>query len=259
MKQKAKAKTKKPTRRNTLGEMSLLEHLDELRRRFVIIVIALLVGTLIGAIFTQQALSILIEPAKAAGVELQFITPTEAPATFFKVAFVLGVVIAMPVILYQVFMYLSPGLLPNERLYIAVGIPFASLSFAGGVAFAALVALPNAIAFLGNFMSEVANHDYSADYYLTFVGNVMLWSGLVFETPLVMFILSRLGIVSPQSFAKVRRFVIVGAAVGAAIVTPTPDPLNMMLIMGPFLLLYEFGILLARLAQIGREKAEQTS
>jgi sec-independent protein translocase protein TatC len=74
-----------------------------------------------------------------------------------------------------------------------------------------------------------------------------------------MFILSRIGVVSPQSFAKVRRFVIVGAAVGAAIVTPTPDPLNMMLIMGPFLLLYEFGILLARLAQIGREKTEQAA
>jgi sec-independent protein translocase protein TatC len=258
MKQMAKAKTKKPTR-NTLGEMSLLEHLDELRRRFVIVVIALLIGTLVGAIFTQQALSILIEPAEAAGVQLQFITPTEAPATFFKVAFILGVVVAMPVILYQVFMYLKPGLLPNEQIYIAVGIPFASLSFAAGVAFAAFIALPNAILFLGSFMSEVAKHQYSADYYLTFVGNIMLWSGLVFETPLVMFILSRIGVVSPQSFAKVRRFVIVGAAVGAAIVTPTPDPLNMMLIMGPFLLLYEFGILLARLAQIGREKTEQAA
>jgi sec-independent protein translocase protein TatC len=258
MNQKAKAKTKKPTR-GPLGEMSLLEHLDELRRRFVIVVIALLVGTLIGAIFTQPALSILIEPARAAGANIQFITPTEAPATFFKVAFVLGVVIAMPVILYQVFMYLKPGLLPNEQIYIVFGIPFASVSFAAGVAFAAFIALPNAIAFLSSFMSSLASHDYSADYYLTFVGNVMLWSGLIFETPLVMFILSRLGIVSPQSFAKVRRFVIVGAAIGAAIVTPTPDPLNMMLIMGPFMLLYEFGILLSRLAQIGREKAEQTS
>ena len=258
MSQKAKAKTKKPPR-SPLGEMSLLEHLVELRRRFVIVVIALLVGTLVGAIFTQQALTILIEPAKAAGATIQFITPTEAPATFFKVAFILGVVFAMPVILYQVFMYLKPGLLPDEQIYIAVGIPFASLSFLAGVAFAAFVALPNAIAFLSGFMSELANHDYSADYYLTFVGNVILWSGLVFETPLVMFILSRLGIVSPQSFAKVRRFVIVGAAIGAAIVTPTPDPLNMMLIMGPFMLLYEFGILLSRLAQIGREKAEQAS
>lgn len=257
MKQKAK-KTKKPTR-STLGEMSLLEHLDELRRRLVIVIIALLVGTLIGAIFAQQALAILIQPAKDAGAEIQFITPTEAPATFFKVSFILGVVVAMPVILYQVFMYLKPGLLSTERLYIGVGIPFASLSFAAGVAFAAFIALPNAIAFLSNFMSELANHDYSANYYLTFVGNVLLWSGLVFETPLVMFILSRIGIVSPQSFAKVRRFVLVGAAVGAAVVTPTPDPLNMMLIMAPFMLLYEFGILLSRLAQVGREKAEQAS
>lgn len=252
-------KRPKKQSKNTKGEMSLLEHLDELRRRFVIVVIALLVGTLIGALFTEPALSTLTEPAEAAGVKLQFITPTEAPSTFFKVAFVIGVVVAMPVILYQVFMYLRPGLLPGERIYIVVGIPFASVSFAAGVAFAAFIALPNAILFLGSFMSAVAEHHYSADFYLTFVGNIMLWSGLVFETPLVMFILARLGIVSPQSFAKVRRFVIVGAAIGAAIVTPTPDPLNMLLIMGPFMLLYEFGILLSRLAQVGREKAEQAS
>jgi sec-independent protein translocase protein TatC len=252
-------KRQKRQSKNNGGEMSLLEHLDELRRRFVVVVIALLVGTLIGAIFTQPALLTLTGPAEAAEVELQFITPTEAPATFFKVAFVIGVVVAMPVILHQVFMYLRPGLLPNERIYIVIGIPFASLSFAAGVAFAAFVALPNAVEFLGGFMAEVAEHRYSADFYLTFVGNVMLWSGLVFETPLVMFILARLGIVSPESFAKVRRFVIVGAAIGAAIITPTPDPLNMLLIMGPFMLLYEFGILLARLAQIGRKRADQAS
>lgn len=252
-------KRQKRQSKNNRGEMSLLEHLDELRRRFVVVVIALLAGTLIGAIFTQPALLTLTGPAEAAEVELQFITPTEAPATFFKVAFVIGVVVAMPVILHQVFMYLRPGLLPNERIYIVIGIPFASLSFAAGVAFAAFVALPNAVEFLGGFMAEVAEHRYSADFYLTFVGNVMLWSGLVFETPLVMFILARLGIVSPESFAKVRRFVIVGAAIGAAIITPTPDPLNMLLIMGPFMLLYELGILLARLAQVGRKRAEEAA
>jgi sec-independent protein translocase protein TatC len=252
-------KRQKRQSKSNQGEMSLLEHLDELRQRFVKVVIALLVGTLIGAIFTQPALLTLTGPAEAAEVELQFITPTEAPATFFKVAFVIGVVIAMPVILHQVFMYLRPGLLPNERIYIVIGIPFASLSFAAGVAFAAFVALPNAVEFLGGFMAQVAEHRYSADFYLTFVGNVMLWSGLVFETPLVMFILARLGIVSPEAFAKVRRFVIVGAAIGAAIITPTPDPLNMLLIMGPFMLLYELGILLARLAQVGRKRAEEAA
>ncbi|MBU0704893.1 MAG: twin-arginine translocase subunit TatC, partial [Chloroflexi bacterium] len=91
-------------------------------------------------------------------------------------------------------------------------------------------------------------HNYSIDYYMSFVSNILLWAGLVFETPLVMFFLAKLGVVTPQGFAKARRVVVVGAAVGAAIITPTVDPVNMLLIMGPFLLLYELGILLARLA-----------
>ena len=83
---------------------------------------------------------------------------------------------------------------------------------------------------------------------MSFVSNILLWAGLVFETPLVMFFLAKLGVVTPQGFVQARRIVVVGAAAGAAIITPTVDPVNMLLIMVPFLLLYEFGILLARLA-----------
>jgi sec-independent protein translocase protein TatC len=237
--------------------MSLLEHLDELRRRLVVAVIALLIGTLAAMAVAEPAIEILVAPVKAAGAELQFLKPTEAPVVFFKVALILGLVFAMPVILYEVFMYLRPGLMSNERRYILIGVPFASLSFVGGVAFAAFVALPNAIHFLLGFLAEIAPHQYSMEEYLTFVSTVMLWMGLVFETPLVMLILTRLGIVSPQTFVKVRRFVIVGAAVAAAIVTPTPDALNMLLIMVPFVLLYELGILLSKLAQLGRKRAEE--
>jgi sec-independent protein translocase protein TatC len=250
-------KKKKPAQNDQKAEMTLLEHLDELRRRLTIAVIALLIGTIASMALTEKAIALLTEPARKAQVKLQFINITEAPATFFKVALGMGLILAMPVILYQLFMYLRPGLMPNERRYIIVGIPFASLSFVGGVAFALFVALPNAITFLGGFLKEVAEHDYSLEYYLTFVGNVMLWTGLIFETPLVMYILTLLGVVTPQSFAKVRRFVIVGAAIGAAIITPTPDPVNMMLIMGPFLLLYEFGILLSKIAQTSKRRSEQ--
>jgi sec-independent protein translocase protein TatC len=251
-----KQKTKKPTRNNK-GEMSLLEHLDELRKRLTIAIIALLIGTLASLAVTKTALEILVAPIKTTGAKIIYTGPTEAPSVYFTVALALGVVLAMPVILYQVFMYLRPGLMPNERRYIVIGIPFASLSFVAGVAFAIFVAIPNAASFLTGFLDDIGDHTYSARQYLSFISSVMLWLGLVFETPLVMFILARVGIVSPQGFAKARRFVIIGAAVAAAVITPTPDIINMLIIMGPFILLYEVGILLARAAQLGRQRAQQ--
>jgi sec-independent protein translocase protein TatC len=253
-----KQTTKKPAKNNR-GEMSLLEHLDELRKRLTAAVIALLIGTLASLAVTKPALEILVAPIKNTGAKIIYTGPTEAPSVYFTVALALGVVLAMPVILYEVFMYLQPGLMPNERRYIIIGIPFASLSFVAGVAFAIFVAIPSAADFLTGFLNDIGDHTYSARQYLSFISSVMLWLGLVFETPLVMFILARVGIVSPQQFAKARRFVIIGAAVAAAVITPTPDILNMLIIMGPFILLYEIGILLARVAQLGRERAEQAS
>ena len=228
------------------AEMGILEHLEELRQRLIWAVIALAIGVVLGTFLTSPVLKVLVAPL---GDQLPLaISPTEAPAVFFKVASVIGVVIAMPVIMYQVFQFVRPGLEPTERRYVLIGAPVASLSFALGVVFAAVVLLPTAIPFLQGFLSGIVEQRYSIDRYISFVSNVLLWAGLVFETPLVMYFLTKLGVVTPQGFAKVRRVVIVGAAVGAAIITPTTDPVNMLLVMVPFMLLYELGILLARLA-----------
>lgn len=226
--------------------MTLLEHLEELRRRLIKVVVALLVGVLVGMAVAEPVLKWLIAPL--GGNLPQALSPTEGPAVYFKIAVVVGVVIAMPVIMYQLFRFVAPGLKPAEKRYVIIGAPAASLCFASGVVFAAMVLLPAAIPFLNGFLGDIIEHHYSIDYYMSFVSNILLWAGLVFETPLVMFFLSKLGVVTPQGFAKARRVVIVGAAAGAAIITPTVDPVNMLLVMGPFLLLYELGILLARLA-----------
>lgn len=229
------------------AEMSLLEHLGELRRRLIGAIIALLICVIAGTFFTTPVLKILIAPLEDL-VPLA-LSPTESAAVFFKVAVLIGIVLAMPVIMYQVFMFARPGLEPRERRYVLIGAPAASLSFAAGVVFAAMVLLPNALPFLRGFLSELVEQRYSIERYISFVGNVLLWAGLVFETPLVMFFLAKLGVVTPTGFAQARRIVIIAAAAGAAIITPTTDPVNMLLVMGPFMLLYEIGILLARLAQ----------
>jgi sec-independent protein translocase protein TatC len=228
------------------AEMTLLEHLDELRQRLINVIIALLVGAAIGSFVTPRVLRILVAPL---GNQVPIaISPTEAPAVFFKVAIVIGVVIAMPVIMYQVFQFTRPGLEPHERRYALIGAPVASLSFAAGVVFAATVLLPAALPFLQRFLFGIVEQRYSIERYVSFVSNVLLWAGLVFETPLVMYFLAKLGIVTPKGFARARRIVIVAAAAGAAVITPTTDPINMLLVMVPFMLLYELGILLARWA-----------
>ncbi|NIV33283.1 MAG: twin-arginine translocase subunit TatC [Anaerolineae bacterium] len=227
-------------------EMPLLEHLEELRRRLIRAVIALLVGVVLGTLVTYPALRMLVAPL-GDHVPLA-ISPTEAPAVFFKVAVVIGLVIAMPFIMYQIFQFARPGLEPRERRYVIIGAPAASLSFAAGVVFAATVLLPAALPFLQGFLFGIVEQRYSIERYVSFVANILLWAGLVFETPLVMYFLAKLGVVTPQGFAKARRVVIIGAAAGAAVITPTTDPVNMLLVMVPFMLLYELGILLARLA-----------
>ena len=226
--------------------MSLLEHLEELRRRLITVAIVLVICVALGALITKPVIQLLIEPlgdSKPQAIDL-----TEPLAVFFKVATVIGIVLAMPIIVHQVFRFVSPGLMPHERRYILIGVPIASLSFALGVVFAARVILPAAVPFLKGFMSDTIESQPSIERYISLVTNVMLWAGLVFETPLVMFFLAKLGVVTPQGFAKARRVVIIGAAVGAAVITPTTDVVNMLLIMLPFIVLYELGILLARLA-----------
>ncbi len=233
------------------AEMSILQHIEELRHRLIRVIIALLVGVVIGTFLSYPALETLVAPL-GESVPIA-ISPVEAPTVFFKVAIVIGIVIAMPVIVYQLFLFVSPGLESGEKRYVVIGAPVAALSFATGVVFAARVLLPAALPFLQGFLSGIVEQRYSIDQYISFVSNMLIWAGLVFETPLVMYFLAKLGVVTPEGFAKARRLVIVGAAAGAAIITPTTDPVNMLLVMVPFMLLYEFGILLARLAQPRRQ------
>jgi len=229
------------------AEMTILDHLDELRSRIIKIVIAVLIGVLAGSFFTQPVLKLLLAPVQET-MDVVALSPTEAPAVFFKVALVIGLVIAMPVIMYQIFRFAAPGLEPNEKRYVMIGAPAASLCFAGGVVFATLVILPSALPFLQGFLAEIVKQQYSIEKYISFVSTILLWIGLIFETPLVMYFLAKLGVVNASGYAKARRIVIVGAAALSAVITPTVDPINMLLVMGPFLVLYEVGILLAKIA-----------
>jgi len=226
--------------------MPLLDHLKELRNRLIVIAIALLVATIVSLIFAKQAVVILIKPM---GDNLpQALKPTETLSNYMKVALICGVTLAMPVVVYEIGRFITPGLNRKERRYLWLLVPGATLCFIAGVAFAYFVMLPTAIPFLQGFMSDIVKQQWTIGDYLSFVANLLFWIGVSFELPLFVYFLAKLGIISDKTLRKNRKYAMIVIAVLAAVITPTVDPLNMALVMGPLLVLYELGVLLARIA-----------
>jgi sec-independent protein translocase protein TatC len=226
-------------------QMTILEHLDELRSRLMKCIIAVAITTAFSFAFTQNIMRILIAPA---GIKPVFLRPTEMFITYFQVALLAGAALAMPVLVYQALQYIWPGLQSGERRYLRIIVPGATFSFVVGVLFAYFLVLPFALHYLVSFGGNLVEAKWAIGEYISFVTTLLFWSGVIFETPLLMFFLARLGIVTPQFLSKNRKFAIIIIAIVAAVVTPTPDPFNMGLVMLPLLLMYEIGIVLAKVA-----------
>ncbi|MCE2463596.1 MAG: twin-arginine translocase subunit TatC, partial [Dehalococcoidia bacterium] len=168
-----------------------------------------------------------------------------------------GLVMAFPIILLQVIMFVAPGLTPREKRYLFLFMPGVVLSFAAGVAFGYFILIPPAISFLVNWGGDVATPMIRIGNYVNVMVMLLFWMGLVFETPIVMFLLAKLGIVSSKGFARWRRYWVVVAFILGALITPTFDPINQSLVAAPLIVLYEVGIWLAKLAARGRSEAVQ--
>jgi sec-independent protein translocase protein TatC len=227
------------------GQMTLLGHLQELQNRMVKSAIALFITTLISAIFTTRILTLLIAPY---GQKLQVLGPTEGISIYFRVALLSGLVLAMPVLVYQFLMFILPGLEENEKRYVYWGVPAAFFLFLVGVSFAWFIMLPSAIGFLSQWQTEIFKQEWQSQKYIPFVTSLIFWIGLSFETPLIIFIMAKLNLVTPQFLLKQWRFAVVIIAIMAAMITPTVDPFNMALVMLPLVVLYGVSILLAYLA-----------
>lgn len=236
-----------------LQEMTLWQHLDELRKRLFYILIGLVLGVVVSAIFANTLMKLVAKPI--GGMEnLLSIQVTENMSVYFQIILLSGFILSLPFSLFQLYRFVAPGLKQNERRWVLYAVPLAFLLFIGGVTFGFLVMLPAAIPFLVEFPGPQVLPKWKD--YVSFVTNLLFWVGLSFETPLLMYLLAKLGIVDAQGLAKQWRVAIILIAVIAAVATPTTDPVNMALLMAPLFILYLLGILLALLAGKKRNRSE---
>jgi sec-independent protein translocase protein TatC len=164
-----------------------------------------------------------------------------------KIALYVAIGIAAPVIIYQLVGFLAPGLTKKEKRILYTSLPFVTLLFVGGVSYAFFFAIPRALAFLSGFQSEIFQWEPDGNEVVGFYLTIMLGLGLAFQMPLVMFLLAKLGVVSPAKMRAGRRYAFLLILVASALITPTTDPFNMALVALPLVALYEVGILLALL------------
>ncbi|MDP1779442.1 MAG: twin-arginine translocase subunit TatC, partial [Anaerolineales bacterium] len=219
----------------------------ELRKRIFKAFFALIVTTGICFTFVRQIIEYLAQPI--GGTEkLVSIEITENIAIFMKVSILGGFVLGMPFVVYQIIRFVMPGLNRRERVWLIIMVPFATILFAGGVAFTWFVMLPTAVPFLTNFMG-ITTQVRPANYF-DFITRLMFWIGICFEMPLVIMFMAKLKFVTAKQLASGWRYAIVIIAIIASAVTPTVDPVNMGLVMAPLMGLYVISIILA--AIVGR-------
>ena len=201
--------------------------------------------------FTQPMVEFLARPV--GGIEaLRAIEVTESIGVFMRVALLSGVILALPYIAFEFWRFAAPGLKPREKKIGLLGIPLSGIFFTGGVAFAYFVLIPAALPFLLNFMG--IETQLRPQSYFSFLTGLMFWIGVIFELPLVVYILTSIGLVTPKVLQEQWRLAIVIISVLAAVITPTIDPVNMTLVMAPMTLLYFISIGFSYAAYAGRTK-----
>lgn len=219
-------------------EMSLVGHLTELRGRLIKMAIAIVIGIGIAYYFSDQILNAIIAPAG----KLYYLKPTEAFFTYMKVSIVGGLVIALPVILYQLWAFIAPALTNGEKKITNLYVPVALMLFVGGIAFAYFLVLPAAVKFFIGFASDDLLPMFSIGQYVDFVIAFLLPFGFIFELPLIMMLLAHIGLITSPMLRKKRKIFILISFVIGAVVSPTPDMFSQCMIALPMLLLYEVSL-----------------
>ena len=224
-------------------EMGFVEHLSELRNRLIVSIVAVLIAMC--WVYTQTTR--VLDYLSTHSAKLFFFSPTEAFVVRLKIALFGGIYLALPVIFYQIWRFVEAGLRNAERKYIFLLIIFSVLLFTLGAVFAYFIMVPIAIKFLLTCGTENVQPIFSVNNYVSFVGNFILSFGLVFQLPIVIFFLTKLGILAPKLLMRNQKYAVLIIFIVAAIVTPGPDVFSQILMAGPLLVLYEISILVSML------------
>lgn len=225
--------------------MALLEHLEELRRRAITCLVALVLGVSAGFPFAGRVLKILKLPAAGTIDKLVFFSPQESFMIYWQIAFLVGLIMALPVILYQIWAFISPALGGKVKNHVFVFVFFGSLSFVAGAVFIYFILLPQALKFLLTFGGTELEPVISASKYISFVTTLLLAGGIIFQMPILSFILTKIGLINwcflkdKFAYAAVLIFIL------AALITPTMDIFNMLLMAIPMFFLYGVSILVS--------------
>jgi sec-independent protein translocase protein TatC len=230
---------------------SFWDHIEALRMHLFRMLLGLAVGVGISFSFAKPLMEYMARPVGGLP-ELQAIQVTEEIGVFMRVAITSGIAIMLPYLAFEIWLFAAPGLTSKEKKNTLFGIPLATILFLAGMAFTFYVLIPAAIPFLGSFTT--ISQKWSAGEYFGFITGLMIWIGLFFEFPLVIYLLTSIGLVQPSILAKQWRIAVVVIAIIAAAVTPTVDPVNMSLVMLPMTLLYFISIGLSYIAYAGRKK-----
>jgi sec-independent protein translocase protein TatC len=234
---------------------ALLPHINALRKHLLRVVLVIIVTTAISFLFVQEILRLLAAPMAGGIKELVAIDVTENIGTVMRVTLLSGFTIALPYLIFEIWLFIAPALKLSSRIKGLLAIPAAIILFVGGMAFAFFVMLPTALPFLFNFMGLTTQPRPSS--YYNFVTTIMFWLGVTFEFPLAIYLLANLGLIKAKTLASQWRLAIVIIAVIAAAITPTVDPVNMGLVMAPMIVLYFISIGLAYIAQRNRTTTQK--
>jgi sec-independent protein translocase protein TatC len=239
--------------------MTFLEHLEELRVRLIRAIVGLCVGFGVCWAFREEIFALMTQPLRAAGFKEQFIytSPAEALMLYMKMSFFVGIFVASPWLLYQIWAFISPGLYPNEKSWAIPFVGAGSLFFIAGAAFGHFYLFPKTFQFLGQFGGADMKFLPKIDEYYSFYSWFLLGLGLVFQIPVLILVLSRLGLVTPRFLLRWWKFAVLGSFIVAAFITPTPDMVTQTMLAGPMIGLYLIGVAVAAL--FGKKRPEESA
>ncbi len=222
--------------------LTLVEHLGELRKRLIISAIAIILGTMACYNFIDDIVELIVKPAE--GLDFIYLSPPELFIAYVKVSLVLGLVVASPIVLFQIWMFIKPGLKDKEKRYVLFAMFMGIIFLLLGIVFAYYIIIPMTIRFFVTMSANDIEPLFSFSSYISYISSILLSFGLVFELPLIVILLTQLGLVAPNTFKRYRKMVILGIFVVAAILTP-PDVVSQSMMALPMIILYEFSIVIA--------------